>query len=53
MRCSFCGTNIKIGVGKVFVKNDGTIYYWCSGKCEKNQMMGRGKAKLKWTRNKK
>ena len=53
MHCSFCGTNFKTGVGKMFVKNDGTIYYWDSSKCERNQMMGRSKAKLKWARSKK
>ena len=53
MRCSFCGTTITAGTGKMFVKTDGTIYYWCSSKCEKNQMMGRSKVKLKWTRAKK
>jgi large subunit ribosomal protein L24e len=34
MKCSFCGKPIKAGTGKMFVKNDGTIYYWCSRRCE-------------------
>lgn len=39
---------IKTGTGKMFVKNDGTIYYWCSKKCEKNFDMGRSPKKVKW-----
>jgi large subunit ribosomal protein L24e len=48
MKCSFCGKVIKTGTGKMFVKNDGTIYYWCSKKCEKNFKMGRSPKKVKW-----
>jgi large subunit ribosomal protein L24e len=53
MKCSFCGSNIKLGSGKMFVKNDGTIYYFDSSKCEKNFLMGRKSKKIKWTRDKK
>jgi large subunit ribosomal protein L24e len=48
MKCSFCSKTIKTGTGKMFVKNDGTIYYWCSKKCEKNFGMGRSSKKVKW-----
>lgn len=34
MKCSFCNKPMKAGTGKMFVKNDGTIYYWCSRRCE-------------------
>lgn len=34
--CSFCGSEIEPGTGKIYVKNDGTIYHFCSRKCEKN-----------------
>lgn len=34
MKCSFCGKPIKSGTGTMFVKNDGTIFYWCSRRCE-------------------
>lgn len=37
----------------MFVKNDGSIYYWCSKKCEKNFLMGRNPKKMKWTKPKK
>jgi large subunit ribosomal protein L24e len=48
MKCSFCGKVIKTGTGKMYVKNDGTIYYWCTKKCEKNFNMGRNPKKVKW-----
>ncbi len=50
MRCSFCDRNITKGTGKMFVKGDGTIYYFCSSKCEKNFNLGRESKKLKWTK---
>jgi len=50
MKCSFCDKNIKEGTGKMFVKNDGTIYYFCSRKCEKNMNMGRNPKKMKWAK---
>ncbi|NOZ81674.1 MAG: 50S ribosomal protein L24 [Candidatus Micrarchaeota archaeon] len=50
MRCSFCRSSIEKGTGKMFVKNNGEIFYFCSSKCEKNFMMGRNPRKLKWTR---
>lgn len=52
MKCSFCSRVIKSGTGKMFVKNDGTIYYWCSKKCEKNFLMRRDPRKLKWAKPK-
>lgn len=50
MKCSFCKKNIEIGRGKMFVKIDGTILYFCSSKCEKNNKLGRKRRKLKWAR---
>jgi len=38
------------GSGKMFVKNDGTIVFYCSSKCEKNYLMGREPKKRKWSR---
>ena len=52
MHCTFCGKNIPKGTGKMFVKNNGEIMYWCSTKCEKNYMMGRKPGKRKWSRQK-
>jgi len=51
MRCSFCDSNMARGTGKMFVKKEGSIFYFCSGKCEKNYGMGREKKKLKWTKS--
>ncbi|RLG38778.1 MAG: 50S ribosomal protein L24e [Candidatus Alkanophagales archaeon] len=51
MRCSFCKREIEPGTGKMFVRNDGTVFYFCSSKCEKNQIKLRRKArKVKWAR---
>lgn len=50
MKCSFCSDNIAKGTGKMFVKTDGTVQYFCSSKCEKNSGMGRIPKKEKWTK---
>jgi len=50
MKCSFCGKTIKKGTGKMFVKTNGEILYFCSSKCEKNYKLGRDPKKLKWTK---
>lgn len=48
-RCSFCDTLIEPGRGKMFVKRDGTVFYFCSSKCERNMIkLGRKRRKLKW-----
>jgi len=50
-KCSFCGTEIPYGTGMLFVKNDGTMLWFCSSKCRKNYLkLGRNPAKLKWTK---
>ncbi len=49
--CSFCGYEIEPGTGKMYVKRDGKIYYFCSRKCEKNMLeLKRNPRKLKWTK---
>ncbi|HKZ45667.1 MAG TPA: 50S ribosomal protein L24e [archaeon] len=50
MKCSFCSKAIKPGTGKMFVKNDGTVLYFNSSKCEKSYKMGRESKKRKWSR---
>ena len=37
-KCSFCGIDIPKGTGKMFVKLDGKIFYFCTSKCEKNTL---------------
>lgn len=50
VKCTFCGNNIEQGTGKMLVKNDGSIFYYCSNKCEKNQQkLGRLPRNIKWT----
>ena len=48
--CSFCGHEFEAGTGMMYVKNDGTIYWFCSSKCRKSQLrLKRDPRKLKWT----
>lgn len=38
MKCTFCDKEIQKGTGKMYVKIDGRIFYFCSNKCEKNMI---------------
>jgi len=38
------------GTGKMFVKRDGTIFYFCSTKCQNNQKLGRVPRRVSWTK---
>lgn len=50
VKCTFCGKNIERGTGKIYVKTDGKIFYFCSNKCEKNMIqLGRKARTTKWT----
>ncbi len=50
--CSFCGYEIEPGTGKMYVRRDGRVFYFCSGKCEKNMLkLKRKSRKLKWTKH--
>jgi large subunit ribosomal protein L24e len=53
MKCSVCKSNINKGSGKMFVRNDGRIIYFCGSKCQKNFNMGREPKKLKWASSEK
>ncbi|RLF35479.1 MAG: 50S ribosomal protein L24e [Thermoplasmata archaeon] len=49
--CSFCGNEIEPGTGKLYIRKDGTIYHFCSSKCQKNMLkLKRIPRKVKWTR---
>ena len=49
--CSFCGYEIVPGTGKMVVRKDGKILYFCSRKCEKNMLeLKRNPRKVKWTK---
>ncbi len=49
MKCSICSGTIIPGRGKMYVKVDGTVLYFCDGTCEKHYKMGRVGKRLKWT----
>jgi large subunit ribosomal protein L24e len=51
VKCTFCGEEITQGTGMMFVKKDGKQIYFCSKKCEKNQIkLKRIGRDLKWTK---
>ncbi len=51
VKCTFCGDILKTGTGKMYVQKDAKILYFCSSKCEKNQLKLKRKAiKTKWTK---
>lgn len=50
MKCSFCSQDLDAGTGKMVVKNDGKILYFCCKKCEKNSNLKRMPAKVNWIR---
>jgi len=52
MKCSFCSGDIRKGTGKMFVKKEGIILYFCSSKCEKNSALGRAPKSMKWAKGK-
>lgn len=50
-QCAFCAAEIEPGRGLMFVKRDGSVFYFCSGTCRKHQMTyHRVGHRLKWTR---
>jgi large subunit ribosomal protein L24e len=51
MKCSFCSNDLAPGTGKMYVRKDGSILYFCSMKCEKNQFkLARKPYMTKWTK---
>ncbi|RLG60704.1 50S ribosomal protein L24e [Candidatus Geothermarchaeota archaeon] len=49
--CSFCGYEIPPGTGIMYVKNDGTVLWFCSRKCRISMLeFKRDPRKLKWTK---
>ena len=48
---NICGESITEGTGKMFVKKDGKVFWFCSNKCEKNMLVLKRKPrKIKWTK---
>ena len=49
--CSFCNNPVVSGSVTMFVKNDGSVLWFCSSKCKKNLLvLKRDPRKLKWTK---
>ena len=49
-QCSFCSKQISRGAGKMFVRKDGRVLYFCSSKCEHNMLDLRRRARsTAWT----
>jgi len=48
-KCSFCGGRLEPGTGIMFVRNDGSVLFFCSSKCERSHKLGRKPQKIKWT----
>lgn len=48
-KCSFCGSILSPGTGRLYIKKDGTPYYLCSSKCKNNMNLGRIPRKVLWT----
>lgn len=46
--CFYCGREFELGMGKMFVRNDGRVLFFCLSKCEKYYFMGRNFRKFKW-----
>jgi len=48
--CSFCGREFPHGTGIMYVKNDGSILWFCSRKCRVSMLeFKRDPRKFKWT----
>jgi large subunit ribosomal protein L24e len=49
--CTFCGTEIEPGTGRMYIKKDGVVYNFCTSKCFKNLVvLGRVPRRTTWTR---
>ncbi|MBN1539874.1 MAG: 50S ribosomal protein L24e [Candidatus Thermoplasmatota archaeon] len=50
--CSFCGEKIEPGTGRMYVKKDGKIFFFCSTKCYKNMVnLKRVPRKTLWSKH--
>ena len=48
--CSFCGSPIEAGTGKMYIRRDATVFHFCSSKCQRNQVdLGRVNRHVRWT----
>jgi large subunit ribosomal protein L24e len=50
VKCVFCGREEPAYIGMHYIKNDGSVNYFCSSKCRKNTIkLKRERRKIKWT----
>jgi large subunit ribosomal protein L24e len=50
VKCTFCENVLKPGTGKMYVKKDSKIFYFCTNKCEKNMLkLKRKPYNVKWS----
>lgn len=50
--CTFCGNTIEPGTGKLYVAKDGTVYYFCKSKCQKNMLnLKRIPRRVRWSKH--
>jgi large subunit ribosomal protein L24e len=48
-KCTFCNKEFEEGTGKMFVKTDAKVLFFCSRKCEKNMLdLKRKSREQKW-----
>jgi len=47
--CTFCGGAVEPGTGQLFVRKDGSLFYFCSTKCQNNYKLGRVPRRVQWT----
>ena len=51
VKCTYCGEDIAPGTGLTYVKNDGSIFNFCSKKCYKLKVVHKKPArKVRWTK---
>lgn len=49
-KCVFCGKEQEDFKGNYYIKNDGTMNYFCTSKCQKSQLkLKRDKKRFRWT----
>jgi len=50
--CSFCGFPLEPGTGTMFVKKDGSVYFFDKRRCQQSLLkFGRLARRVKWTRH--
>ena len=47
--CNFCGGPLEPGTGKMYVKKDGSVMFFCGSKCQNNHKLGRVPRRVEWT----